>query len=317
MTITWLSTKITKRAAKAFCPGFFVNLLCASLFSNIFSNNSAAETLFVTSNSYDSSICGSRENACRSITQAIVNARDGDHIIVGPGHFGDINNDGDFDDPGDEHAQLGFGCYCMILIGKSLTITSIVGAETTILNANGAILDIVKIKADKVVFGKKHRGFTLTGARNGSNDKGAGLRAISNFLQISGNISKNNLGVGFDIKGDKHKITENIASNNGHGFIIAFTDNGHLIEQNIARGNGTQTGFGHGFSFYGNKHIVRKNMSKDNYGAGFIINSENGFVFAGNTAIGNTGQGVFKFSGSNIKSLKNNISGNLGKGNVF
>ncbi len=313
MTIPKLSTRIIVSPAIIFCFTFFLSV--------VFTQNSFAQKLFVTSKSIDSAICGSKDNACRSITQAIVNARDGDHILVGPGLFGDINNDGDFDDPGDESAQLGFGCHCLILVNKSLTITSMVGAEATILNANGAILDIVKIEADNVVFGQKNMGFTLTGARNESNDKGAGLLAESNHLKISGNISKNNMGVGFNIKGDEHKITENIARNNEHGFIIAYTDKGHLVEENIASHNGTQissgASSGHGFSIYGNKHTVRRNMSKENYGAGFIINSKEGFIFAENTAIGNTGQGVFKFSGTNINSLENTISGNLGKGNIF
>jgi len=296
-------------------PTLFMTILFLS--TMFFPLQSVAQNVFVTSTSIDSAICGSRDNACRSITQAIANARKGDHIFVGPGLFGDINNDGDFDDPGDEAAELGFGCHCLIHVNKSLTITSIVGAKTTIINANGAILDIIKIEANNVIFGRLNKGFTITGARTGSNDKGTGLLATANQLKISGNISKNNGGVGFDIKGDNHTITENIANNNGHGFIIAFTDNGHLIEQNIAHHNGTRTGFGHGFSVYGNKHIVRRNMSKENFGSGFIINSAEGLIFAGNTAMGNTGQGVFKFSGSNIKSLQNNISGNLGKGNIY
>jgi len=329
MAILLLSIKRRKNLANFLCPScfdspffsalFFYTFIFPTLFIStlFFPAQSFAQNIFVTSTSFDSANCGSRDNACRSITQAISNALKGDHIIVGPGLFGDINNDGDFDDPGDEAAELGFGCHCLIHVNKSLAITSIVGAETTIINANGAVLDIIKIDANNVIFGQINKGFTITGARNGSNDKGTGLLAIANQLKISGNISKNNMGVGFDIKGDSHTITENIAHNNGHGFIIAFTNKGHLIVQNIAHHNGTRSGFGHGFSVYGNKHIVRRNMSKENFGSGFVINSEEGLVFAGNTAMGNTGQGVFKFSGSNIKSLQNNISGNLGKGNIF
>jgi hypothetical protein len=70
----------------------------------------AGKKLFVTARAVDSAVCGSRFEPCRSISQAIENAKDGDHIFVGPGYYGDINMDGDFNDPGDEKAQLGFGC---------------------------------------------------------------------------------------------------------------------------------------------------------------------------------------------------------------
>lgn len=278
---------------------------------------SYAEMIFVTHNAVDTSDCGNKTSPCRSISKAIQHATNGDHILVGPGIYGDINNDGDFDDPGDENADLGSGCRCMVHINKPLTITSIVGANSTTLNANNAIITVVKITADNVTFGEQRHGFTITGAHNDTNDNyGAGLDAVGQYINIAGNISLNNFGSGFIIKGKSHKISDNLSRNNKHGFIFTHTDAGHEIVENIASNNGTKNGFGHGFSIYGNGYIVNNNLANGNQGAGFLINSENNFLFEGNTAMGNTGQGIFKFAGSNIKSLKNNIFGNLDKDTI-
>ena len=46
--------------------------------------------------------CGEPRNACRSISQAIENASTTDNIWVGPGRYGDLNGDGDFEDQGEE-----------------------------------------------------------------------------------------------------------------------------------------------------------------------------------------------------------------------
>lgn len=48
----------------------------------------SARTLWVTNDGADSATCGSRPRPCRSISQAIENAADGDTIWVGAGHYG-------------------------------------------------------------------------------------------------------------------------------------------------------------------------------------------------------------------------------------
>ena len=316
MLIMNMDVLLTKKVAITFYLLFFIT---PASFAQI----SVGEKIFVTANAVDSAVCGSRGKPCRSISQAIENASDGDHIIVGPGYYGDINMDGDFDDPGDEKAQLGFGCHCIVLINKSLTLTSIVGAKTTLLDASNTVANVVAITADKVRFGKIRHGFTLTGARSESNKHGAGLKTESRNSKIYGNIASNNEGAGFDISGDNHQVRENLSSKNGHGFIFSYTQNGHNIEENIARNNGIKTGFGHGFLILGNGYTVISNMAKGNQGNGFIINSYNDadnkkqFSFSGNTSFGNTGQGVFKFAGANTANFKNNIFGNLNKENIF
>ncbi|HWQ69060.1 MAG TPA: hypothetical protein VN494_03740 [Patescibacteria group bacterium] len=44
-----------------------------------------AATLYVANNGMDSGTCGAQAEPCRSITQTITNASDGDTVIVGPG----------------------------------------------------------------------------------------------------------------------------------------------------------------------------------------------------------------------------------------
>ena len=72
--------------------------------------------------------------SCRSISQAIANVQGGDKIEVGPWRYRDLKFDGFNGDPGDEAAEEGFGCLCMIKVNKPVTIVSRDGAETTVLN---------------------------------------------------------------------------------------------------------------------------------------------------------------------------------------
>ena len=59
-----------------------------------------ADTWNVANYGLDTGGCGKRQAPCRSITQALSLARDGDTILVGPGRYGDVNRDGDLDDAG-------------------------------------------------------------------------------------------------------------------------------------------------------------------------------------------------------------------------
>ena len=54
--------------------------------------------LYVTNNGVDNQACGTKAAPCRSISQAIAYAKDGDKILVGPGRYGDLNGNGSFSD---------------------------------------------------------------------------------------------------------------------------------------------------------------------------------------------------------------------------
>src|SRR5712675_2239866 len=95
-------------------------LLCLALTAH-------ANTLFVANNGVDSPTCGGSGSPCRSISKAIFNAGTGDTIVVGPGVYGDLNQNGDFSDAGDESGPLG-SCNCLVELNKPLTISSRDGA---------------------------------------------------------------------------------------------------------------------------------------------------------------------------------------------
>src|SRR6266478_903893 len=89
--------------------------LATLFFSSLFLPQARAATKFVANNGIDSSVCGTTAaTACRSISQAIANAFDGDVIFVGPGRYGDLNDDGVFGDPGEEFFPA--PCRCMLQV---------------------------------------------------------------------------------------------------------------------------------------------------------------------------------------------------------
>ena len=105
----------------------------------------SAATLRTSNLGTDSSTCGASASPCRSISQAIVNASDGDTIWVGPGHYGDVNGDG-FTGPGDEQPDPNGGAQslpnapygCIVCITKALHIYSTDGAALTFIEANAS-----------------------------------------------------------------------------------------------------------------------------------------------------------------------------------
>ena len=55
------------------------------LLVGIFADETLAAMLYVENNGVDSASCGAVTQPCRSISQAITNASDGDTVTVGPG----------------------------------------------------------------------------------------------------------------------------------------------------------------------------------------------------------------------------------------
>ncbi len=136
-----------------------------------------AATHWVAVNGLDNAACGSQQSPCRSISQAIANAASGDTINVGPGHYGDVNGDGNFTGPGDEQPDPNAGGGddyppsiqgCIVCITKPLHIYSLQGAATTVIGSvSGAPYgSTVMIETDGVDFGAPGKGFTIEGGSN-------------------------------------------------------------------------------------------------------------------------------------------------------
>jgi parallel beta-helix repeat protein len=246
----------------------------------------------------DFSGCGSAAVPCRSISQAIASAKAGDIVSVGPGHYGDLNGDGTFTDPGEEKAEVDFGCFCMIHVTKRLTIRSTQGAGATVLDAAGAGLFIVLIDADGVVFGQQDMGFTLTGA---TTSIGSGVASGHSNLKIQGNAAIGNAFFGFVVNGSGNRITGNLASRNrSTGFLIGGT----LPVTTIVEGNVASLNAPIGFTLL-NEINATGNVAIAN-GEGFDLAGN--VAFQKNTAAGNLNTGILTDSLVTLK--QNNIYGN-------
>ena len=114
---------------------FIAALSAAIVMCGVASATSA--TLRVTNDGADSATCGAPTKPCRTVSQAIENAADGDSIEVGAGLYGNVSGDPNFGGPGDEHAQMGLDPSqgCIICINKGVHIYSLHGAAVTIIQA--------------------------------------------------------------------------------------------------------------------------------------------------------------------------------------
>ncbi len=178
--------------------------VAALLASFLLVGNAAAAgtTWWVANDGLDSGACGARATPCRSISQAIENASDGDTIEVGAGHYGNVSGRGDLTGPGDEHPQMSgddFFPGCIVCITKALHIFSLHGAAVTIVDAPASTpyTTTVLILHDGVLFGRPGNGFTLTGGnqnglvldQNGAPGDAFGFIRSQNII-VSGNIDE-------------------------------------------------------------------------------------------------------------------------------
>jgi hypothetical protein len=131
-----------------------------------------AATIHVANNGLDVPTCGGAKSPCRSIGKGLTVASDGDTIEVGPGLYGDVDADGQFTTTGDEPAEIGTGCECMIHVTKAVTVISRSGATQTLIHAGppdgsgnyagAGYTALVQIDTPGAVFGEKEHGFTVT-----------------------------------------------------------------------------------------------------------------------------------------------------------
>jgi len=126
-------------------------------------------SLSVTNEGSDSSTCGAASAPCRSISQAIENASNGDSIFVGAGQYGDLTGTGAFTGPGDERPGAmppGVPAGCVICVTKAVHIYSLHGAAVTVIHAPPQpnwYNTVVGILHDGTTFGAADAGFTVTG----------------------------------------------------------------------------------------------------------------------------------------------------------
>lgn len=212
-------------------------------------NEVRATTLHVANTGVDSATCGPQAAPCRSIGQAITNSSAGDTVVVGPGVYGDLTDNGDFLTPGEEPGgpACGRGVIC---IDKPLIIESSHGAPATLYKDGGG----VQVLADGVVFGGAGKGFTLAGrsgnniyvapGTTGSTVRGNVLsRQSAIYLAGTGHVVDGNAAFSdsdggcclVNVQGSGHSVTSNVILAQGSGIEVAGTD--IVIQGNSIFGN--------------------------------------------------------------------------------
>lgn len=261
-----------------------------------------ATTRNVASNGTDSPTCGSTSAPCRSISQAITLAVAGDTIVVGPGRYGDLNNNGIFGETGEEPGPG--TCGCMIDVNKRLTIVSRNGAAATVIDAKGLAATAVLIEgpsASATVFGKANKGFTIAG---GSGVVGLTINSGATSVVVTANISSyNDFGFRADASGAAFNNNRAVGSLFQGIFVSATTSIvGNVVTQ------GAQNGI---WLSSGGPHTVKGNVSSGNLGDGIFVDAVvPGSLVTGNAILDNGGSGIEITAAGSATLNKNSIFGN-------
>jgi hypothetical protein len=305
--------------------------------------SATSATLNVTNDGADSATCGTPTKPCRTISQAIENAADGDSIEVGAGVYGNVSGNANFTGPADEHAQSGIGFSnqgCIICVSKGVHIYSLHGAAVTIIQAipSTRFSSTVMIQSDGVIFGHVGGGFTLTG----SNANGVVLDVnaqVSTFgivlkrnVTVAGNVDVGD-GNGFVFTGLDFSdrpcpainctstatvtFADNESINNGAGFNVTVnTFNPPIVLQsNLAQGGGT------GFAVAtGIQNVAALSLRAENVSLLGNVSVHNGIGFdlalvgrtENNTAAGNSQAGFRAIPSGTFRG--NSALGNAGPG---
>jgi len=297
----------------------------------------ASNAHFVANDGVDTNSCGASDHPCRSISQAIENASNGDTVWVRAGMYGDLNNDSRFDAPGEEHPSNG-PINCMICIFKNgVQVLSVYGPAVTIINGGDTALAgasvAVALEADGAVLGTVDNGFTIKGGgfvgvevRHGAYSKVIG-NIVENGIAgstcvgpvyITDNIVSHSAGIGYQVIGEDNcpnagpiYLTNNVASDvNGPGFTLASIDIVRFVG-NVSRRNVVGANIITVAPIGGVTGVISNSAFIANRGAGIQF-SEGGATVTGNTILGNQGPGI-SVSVTNPRSItlhNNNIYGN-------
>jgi len=189
-------------------------------------------------------------------------------------------------------------------VSKQVAIESTDGAETTVLDAEGADLRAVLIEANGVIFGSTRHGFTVTRARR----EGVLLGSSVTDVRIAGNTATLNGSNGNDaffIQGSNNVATKNVAQQNSRaGFGVAGSGQsvtGNVASNNLVGFEVTATG------------VFTNNSAVGNTIHGLDLNVIGQLEVRRNDFVGNGGLGVWAKRATEV--TENNIYGNNGSGN--
>jgi len=311
-------------------------LLCALALTLLLAAPAWAGKIRVETNGVDTDTCGTKTAPCRTITRALAHAPEGGTIVVGPGRYGDLDGDGTLGEAEEENPE---DCgFCVLEVTKRVTIVSRAGAGATIITGGNEISIGVRISADRVVFGRKKRGFTLVGSdliavsvfgdhvRVAGNFATAGntsYEAKGAHAVFGANSSIGNSNNGFILRSESRPtLVGNRAIGNGHGSSInargiSTVGAGATIVGNVASAN-ESLGIG---SIRGGDAIVKNvivgnRVDPGNSGTGILVGVETPIhpteptLIKQNLILGNSGPGVFAYTDAATTIEKNVIYGN-------
>jgi hypothetical protein len=207
----------------------------------------------------DAPECGWTGHRCRSISQAIRNAADGDAVFVEAGVYGDLNRNGIIGEPGEEtggEIAGGSSCECLVHIDKRVTILSERGASATIIDTASTGLVGVTVDGEGAAFGYTGMGFTVLAPSKGS-------------VEIPGT------GIGPSV-GIRLGVPSTIAGNRIVGLVhdLDFEDRHSLGVESVAGGDiydNEVSGFQYGIKAVASR-IAGNVMTRNDYGL-WIANS--------------------------------------------
>jgi len=245
---------------------------------------SAKKTVNVANNALDTSNCGAADNPCRSISQAIKNAFDGDTIVVGPGIYGD--------------QEFGTPPFA-IVIDKELSIISEDGPSATVINVRDTGRWPVKIFASNVNFGRRGHGFMLV-ANSIAPFSGISVNVGASAVTVEGNLVTG-FGRGIDVAGNRGSITNNIVIGNGEGLDIHGEHN--TASHNISNGNFG----GGGILVSGMAQLITDNIANANTFTGIRVTGGTDHQITENSVIGNGNEGVSLDFPARATVIRNNL----------
>lgn len=208
---------------------------------------SAGTKWYVGNNGVDGAGCGTRASPCRSISQAIANATDGDKIVVGPGRY-----------TASEETPAP-NCGCMLALNKAVDIESTNGAAETVIDGRGSPeARTILVINDGGTFGRPGKGFFVTQSGGGNHQA---MVLDANDVAIRGNqfvpVLAGSIGIGIEtvdsagsvrfegnqvigwatgiyVLGPNKVIRKNVVANNGSGIVPAA---GSVVTGNVVVGN--------------------------------------------------------------------------------
>ena len=280
---------------------------------------SHAAKVLVAVDGVDTTPCGTKAAPCRTIGFAIALAAPNDTVLVGPGHYGDLDGDGALTRNDEER----FGsASCMVNVDKPLTLLSTAGAAATVIDGGGGLRAVMCANEAGTVIGKRKKGFTFTGAGGvyaglfvvvDSPTSGvliAGNRAVKNGFGFTvfghnvmrGNHAVGNADVGIAVGGPGTVVESSVISGNGGTGLILLLNTG-VFRDLVVSGNG-----GHGIQTNGAAAIQRTVVTA-NARSGVYV-AVPGTTITGSAVLGNATNGVEIFAGADVHITQSNIAGN-------